>query len=147
MTDELLQATVSVRCVLTTIDDEILLVERASDGEWELPGGRLGPDEDVTDGLKREVHEETALEVTIEKPIYANAWQNGDDDGRFAVYYRCRTTDQGVSLSPEHESSQWIHYSDAAAYLPDPQVAAVYYAQRDGNQGVASELPPPATSD
>lgn len=146
MTEELLQATVSIRGVLLTARDETLVVQRASDGEWELPGGRLGPDEDVVRGLKRELDEETSLDVHIEDTVHANSWQNSDDDGRFAVYYRCRTTDRTVELSEEHDTYRWVSYNEAASLLPEAQATAVREARPD-DAGIATLQVPSATSD
>ena len=47
MTDVHLEATVSLRGVVSAPCGDVLVVQRASDGGWELPGGRLAPDEDV----------------------------------------------------------------------------------------------------
>lgn len=147
MTDELLRATVSVRGVLITARDETLVVRRSSDGEWELPGGRLGPEEDVEAGLKREMNEETSFDVRVEDTVHANAWQNDDDDGRFAVYYRCRTDDWQVRLSEEHDASRWVTYGEASALLPAPQATAVRRARPEGGVEFDTPAPPSATSD
>ncbi|GAA0218738.1 NUDIX domain-containing protein [Halobaculum roseum] len=41
MTDEPLQATVTQRGVVFAPTDQVLIVRRATDGGWELPGGRV----------------------------------------------------------------------------------------------------------
>jgi 8-oxo-dGTP diphosphatase len=47
-------------------DDGNVLVSRRSDSGWyNLPGGGVEPNESVTEGLVREVREETGLEVEI----------------------------------------------------------------------------------
>lgn len=43
--DDLLCATVSVRGVIQNIHGQVLIVQRSSDHNWELPGGRLGQGE------------------------------------------------------------------------------------------------------
>jgi 8-oxo-dGTP diphosphatase len=48
------------------------LLSREDSGKWGIPGGGLEHDEDPIDGLKREIREETGLEVisVSEAPIY-----------------------------------------------------------------------------
>jgi ADP-ribose pyrophosphatase YjhB (NUDIX family) len=49
-------------------DDALLLVRRdrpPAEGLWSLPGGRVEPGEAVVDAVKREVEEETGLEVEV----------------------------------------------------------------------------------
>ena len=70
MTDEPLRATVTQRGVVFAPDDEILIVRRATDGEWELPGGRVDRNETATASLRRELIEETTLDPTTVTPVY-----------------------------------------------------------------------------
>ncbi len=52
-------------------DSKILLVrQKAGQRKWSLPGGRLEQGESVSEGLKREVLEETGLVIDIEKLLY-----------------------------------------------------------------------------
>lgn len=125
MTDSPLRATISLRGVVLGPDDELLVVRRESDGEWELPGGRLERNEDPLPGLRREISEETNLAVDVEEPVHTVAWRNDDDRGRFAVYYCCTTDGGEIALSPEHTDHEWATPSGATARLSDPQSRAV----------------------
>ena len=125
MTDEPLRATVTQRGVVFAPDDEILIVRRATDGEWELPGGRVDRNETATAGLRRELIEETALDPTIVTPVHTLVWQNEAGNGRFAVYYYCRTSQRSVSLSSEHDAYQWNPVDEVRSQLSDPQQTAV----------------------
>lgn len=42
-------------------DGRLLLVRRADNGLWDIPGGRVEPGERVEDAARRELHEETSL--------------------------------------------------------------------------------------
>ena len=49
-------------------DDSLLMVKRGNDpgkGLWSLPGGRVEHGEYLADALRREVSEETGLDVTV----------------------------------------------------------------------------------
>ncbi|MFC6874513.1 NUDIX hydrolase [Halobellus marinus] len=138
MTEEHLEATVSLRGVLFSPSADVLVVKRTSDGGWELPGGRLSPHEDAQEGVHREIREETGLEVDVGRPIHAVSWRNDDGRGRFAVYYWCETTDGAateadgdgcpVSLSHEHTDHAWLSPEDTVERLSDVQERAVSIA-------------------
>lgn len=125
MADEHLQATVSARGVVVEPRGRILVLQRSTDAQWELPGGRLAPNEDPAQGLQRELSEETGLSVEIDEIVAANSWVNANDQDRFAVHYRCYAPRYEVSLSDEHSSAQWATRSDVDDLLADPQTSAV----------------------
>jgi len=65
---ELIQRT-SVYAVIQNESGILLVRDRTrSDEKWDLPGGGIDSDEDLIDALKREVDEETKLQVS-EEPI------------------------------------------------------------------------------
>jgi 8-oxo-dGTP diphosphatase len=125
MTERPLRATVSQRGVVFAPDDDVLLVRRRTDGGWELPGGRLDRDEAARDGVRREIVEETGLDPELGQPVHAVSWLNDTDDGRFAVYYRCRSDERSVSLSAEHTDFEWRSPAGAYDRLSDTQGRAV----------------------
>jgi ADP-ribose pyrophosphatase YjhB (NUDIX family) len=48
---------------------KILLVRRADNGRWTVPGGYMDPGESVTEACAREVWEETGLRVRVERLV------------------------------------------------------------------------------
>ena len=127
MTEDHLCATVSVRGVLTDPHGQLLVVQRSSDRQWELPGGRLAPDEPPIRGLKRELIEETGISVAVETILCADSWINDRTQDRFAVYYTCscETPESDVILSEEHIDCQWMSPSAAETVLCEKHMAAV----------------------
>ena len=125
MTDAPLHATISLRGVILAESGEVLAVRRASDGGWELPGGRLGAREDPVAALRREIDEETGLDAAVEEPLHTVSWRNDADNGRFAVYYQCTARKREISLSDEHTAAEWLSPDEVARWLSDPQTRAV----------------------
>ncbi len=61
--------TPSTRAVILDEAGRVLLVRRSDNGAWVLPAGSMELDESVMDCLRREVREETGLEVLAATPI------------------------------------------------------------------------------
>lgn len=125
MTDDLLQATVSVRGIICSPRNKILILQRATDDGWELPGGRLATDENPVEGLKREIVEETGLTIEVAEIVAANSWVNSDEQDRLAIHYKCYSTKQPIEMSEEHVDWRWIAPTEVHKLLCEPQTAAV----------------------
>ncbi len=99
-------------------DRAVLLLERASEPHgWETPGGFLNEGEHPEDGARREVKEETQLDVPLLKLIDI---QMGDYSGRFKTLNLCYVADiQGdgadLKLSEESKSSKWVTRDEIGA--------------------------------
>ena len=90
--------------------NDILLVRQAEEYPWVFPGGRVQVGEDADEGLRRELCEETGLEVTVGQPVHAltDAWFTEDGEPMFTVIYRCEADSREVTLNHEHEQWQWV---------------------------------------
>lgn len=81
-------------------------------GTFGLIGGRLEPGESFEDGLRREILEETGLQVTPIEPIYLGEWRpiiQGVPHQIIAVFMKCEVSDeQVVRISNEHDEFLWI---------------------------------------
>jgi ADP-ribose pyrophosphatase YjhB (NUDIX family) len=125
MTEQLLEPSVSVRSVIFDPSDDILILQRHSDNNWELPGGRLSSYEGVSEGLRREVQEETSLSIDIKDILLANSWINDQNKDRLGVYYVSNTDQRRVRLSQEHTDFMWATSSEAAHKLSRAQAKAI----------------------
>lgn len=74
---------------------------------WGPPGGKLEKNEDPILGLKREVKEETNLDIKVKMPV--TTWF-GKFNGKkiFAVDYLCYYVSGEIKLSDEHNSYRWL---------------------------------------
>jgi 8-oxo-dGTP diphosphatase len=110
---------VSVAAVIVDDDGRALLIRRRDNGHWEPPGGVLELDEDITAGLRREVAEETGLDIepTALTGVYKNMAR-----GIVALVFRCRATGGVLATSSETAALRWAH-GDEVAELADPAYA------------------------
>lgn len=73
--DRLSYVLVAVGAVILDDDDKILLVKHKKErggywqGKWICPGGALELGEEIKEGIKREVREETNLEIELVRPL------------------------------------------------------------------------------
>jgi 8-oxo-dGTP diphosphatase len=101
-------------------------------GRYHLPGGRINIGEHFEDGLRREVAEESGLEIDIIKPVYVGEWRpviKGVKNQIIAIFFLCKTKDAKVVLSEEHDHFEWIKTKDCINFdimPPDDKVIEAY---------------------
>jgi ADP-ribose pyrophosphatase YjhB (NUDIX family) len=121
--------------------DRVLLVRRAAEpyhGFWDIPGGFLEEGEDPVDGLRRELREETGLEIEPER--FLGIWMDhyGGDataEATLNLYWAARVV--GGEAAPADDVSE-LHWFDrdelpAADELAFENVPLVLAAWRDEN--------------
>ena len=96
---------VSVAGIVVRDDGRVLVIKRDDNGHWEAPGGVLELDESFEDGVRREVLEETGLEVTVERltGVYKNLTH-----GIVALVYRCRPSAGEPHPTDEAREIRWM---------------------------------------
>jgi mutator protein MutT len=74
----------------------ILITRRSDDGEWDLPGGAVEPGETPSEGVRREVREETGLDVRIVRvagvfggKAFRHTYPDGQEIEAFSVTFEC----------------------------------------------------------
>lgn len=81
---------VAAAAVLVRDDDRLLLVRRANapgKGLWSIPGGLIELGEKAVEAAKREVKEETGLDIEIEQLAHISDNIIRDKRGRIAYHY------------------------------------------------------------
>jgi ADP-ribose pyrophosphatase YjhB (NUDIX family) len=114
MADE--QIMIGVGAVIEDGDGRILLVKHRPErggfwqGKWICPGGRLDFGETIEEGIKREVREETQLEIELLKPLppFDRIVGSNDEVSLHVIYidYRARVT--GGKLKPGSDVGEAI---------------------------------------
>lgn len=91
-------------------DGKILILNDPERG-LDLPGGKVQQgEEDLKEALKREVREETSLEIEVGDPIEV-AYRNVTKPTYF-TFFKCQYLSGEVHLSDEHDSFKWIDKGD-----------------------------------
>lgn len=95
-------------------DEQVLVVKRAKTekyrpGFYELPGGKVKYSEPPDKAIKREVVEETNLDVKVIKPYWLFSYMNKDVH-MIDIQYICviMSEDPDVKISSEHDEYKWI---------------------------------------
>lgn len=89
-------------------DGKILVLNDPVEG-LDFPGGKIQEGEtDFIESLRREVREETGLDIEVGDPFAV--LPAGPHDGKmvYMVAFRCRYVSGEVSLSDEHDGFQWV---------------------------------------
>lgn len=93
-------------------------------GWWSLPGGALETGETLEDGLRREIREETGLEVDVMSLFEVFESIVPDADGRAEYHYvlidyLCRPKSGTLAAASDARNAAWVERSE----LPDYQIA------------------------
>lgn len=107
---------VSAKAVIC-VDGQVLLL-RTPTGNWDLPGGRLEPGEDIETSLVRELREELGISIPLGQVIYCGVRRRDlPKHNVVVVAYLCTMEadlDQ-IVLSDEHDEVRLWSADDIAA--------------------------------
>ncbi len=110
--------------------DEILIMKRAMGamtGAWYYPGGGLEENESPEEGVRREIREETELEVSNVRIFRAWYYRAGESRPAVGITFTCEVPPgTEPNINEEHAASRWV--------------AAQYYRDRFLNDDALSAL-------
>jgi|DewCreStandDraft_5_1066085.scaffolds.fasta_scaffold00086_106 ADP-ribose pyrophosphatase YjhB (NUDIX family)/ubiquinone/menaquinone biosynthesis C-methylase UbiE len=112
---------IAVCAVIRDRDGRVLLARRTDNGLWCLPGGAMEVGETVEAAVRREVREETGLEVALDEPPLFGVYSEPRPGARRHVVvlgFRCRVV--GGALTPSDETTDFQYVRPEA--LPDDLV-------------------------
>jgi 8-oxo-dGTP diphosphatase len=110
---------VGVKIFLQNPEGKYLLIRRSPikypgvKGEWDIPGGRINPGSLLIENLRREVREETQLEITSD-PRLIHAQDIIPDADRHIVRlsYVGTTNGEPVLDTDENVEYRWLSYDE-----------------------------------
>jgi 8-oxo-dGTP diphosphatase len=110
----------SVSAVVLNDAGELLLGQRRDNGRWALIAGIIDPGEQPADAIVREIHEETGVQVVVERitgvALHPVTYPNGDVCQYLNIWFRCRAV--GGQTRVNDDESLAVGWFDAGA-LPE----------------------------
>ena len=118
-------------------DGKFLILKRAREpqmGRWDMPGGFVEPGEHPEEALRRELREETALEVRVEHLVGIYPSVYGDTGKKtLDLAYHCSISGGEFALSDESRDASWLALED----FPELAFAAERSAYADLTRGAS----------
>jgi 8-oxo-dGTP diphosphatase len=118
---------------VVTRDGRALLVRRGHEprkGEWSLPGGLVELGERLTDAVRREIEEETGLDVEVGPVVETFDRVHRDPEGRVRFHfvivdYLCVARSGAAIAGSDAEALAWVTSEEIDAFGVNPHAAAV----------------------
>ena len=101
---------VSIKAVI--IDDNKVLCLRNERNEWDFPGGKINFNDDIEECLKREVREETNLDIKNLKILKSFNLKFNEVPVFIVLYTAIISCDSSISLSYEHNEYRFFSKSE-----------------------------------
>ncbi len=114
-------------------DGRAVIVRRGQEprkGEWSLPGGLLELGESLIDGTRREMKEETGLDVEVGALVEMFDRIHRDTEGRVRYHfviadYLCVPVGGTLLAGSDVTDARWVSADEIDEYVINPHAAAV----------------------
>jgi 8-oxo-dGTP diphosphatase len=121
---------VSVSGVIPDDHGRVLLIRRRDNQHWEPPGGVLELTETIHDGLRREIQEETGLDV--EPDALTGVYKNMPR-GIIALVFRCKITGGQLAANDEVTAFRWASEADIHQLTSEAYTVRLLDGLREGS--------------
>ena len=121
---------VSVSGIVTDDRGRALLIRRRDNAHWEPPGGVLELGETIHDGLCREVHEETGLDI---EPVALTGVYKNMTHAIVGLVFRCKITGGALAINNEATAFHWATDAEAAEMMTEAFAIRVLDALRSSD--------------
>ena len=108
-----MQFSIAVKAIIRRKDGKILILKRSAGDDhlpevWETVGGGMDVEQTPQEALKREIREETGLEVSVREPFNVFTFRKQTGEFKVGITFLCDSEDDTVVLSHEHGEYRWI---------------------------------------
>lgn len=111
----------TVGAIIFNPDNKILLCKSHKwNNEYVIPGGHIELGEKMEEALKREIFEETGLEIydieliSLKESIFSDTFH--EEKHFIFIDYICKTNSYEVTLNDEAEEYEWVKLSEINNY-------------------------------
>lgn len=118
---------VGAAALIVDEQNRLLLMKRSDSGCWGPPGGAVELGEVVEAAARREVREETGLELgdlslfgVYSGPELFYRYPNGDEVHNVTIVYLARFTGGDIRLNGEHTAWDWFARADIPENISPP---------------------------
>lgn len=111
--------------------------EGTNEGKWDVPGGRILPEESLWEGLMREVREESGLRITPGAVLSVSETFpviKDEPSHIVRIHYLAEYKGGEVVLSKDHDAYEWVEVSgltDKDCMSEVRELCADYFAKND----------------
>jgi 8-oxo-dGTP diphosphatase len=91
---------------------KVLLIHRKIPDVWELPGGNIEYGENPSETAKREVKEETGLDVKVKTILEIGSTIRPDKVHEIVLAYLCKSKSKIVTIDEEHTEYRWVNFNE-----------------------------------
>lgn len=102
-------------------ENKFLLVKQAKgtyhEGLWVFPGGKVETNETLEQAVKREINEETNLDISVDELFHATVLKN---ENVLVLFFKCKILTGVIKLSDDVEEFVWVASEEMKNYKMRP---------------------------